>query len=333
MSLPLITMFAKKMPQNSKKLTAVIIGAGRIAAGFDTPKSKVVLTHAHAYVNHNNVELAGLYDIDFDKAAQMAKQWSTKAFRNFKEMSEVKPDIVSVCTPDDQHFATLKQVLTMKPKLVITEKPLTTKVKDSQALLALYKKEKIPVLVNFSRRFDTTVQTVKRALVRGQYGNVVAATGIYGKGILHNGSHMIDLARFLFGEVHASQALFSRADYDNASDKTIGGFISFDLCPQFYLMAADERKYSIFELDIVCEKARLQFTDSGFYLHEQKTIPDPLYKGYTILAKETVRSTHLSNAMTGLVDNAVQFLLKKQPLISTLENAYETQLACTKLLK
>ena len=43
---------------------AVIIGAGNIAAGFDSPKSEKVLTHAHAILLHPDFELLGFYDRD-----------------------------------------------------------------------------------------------------------------------------------------------------------------------------------------------------------------------------------------------------------------------------
>lgn len=45
----------------------VIIGAGNIAAGFDTPESKKILTHAHAVVVNPDFQLLGFYDIDEKK--------------------------------------------------------------------------------------------------------------------------------------------------------------------------------------------------------------------------------------------------------------------------
>lgn len=322
------------MLKNSKKYTAVIIGAGRIAAGFDNPKSKAVLTHAHAFTNHPKVELVGFYDTDFTKAKAAAKQWSVKAFKSLSELqAEVQPDIISICTPDNHHFKSLQQAAEFKPRLIVAEKPLTTNLKDSQKIIKLLEKEKIPVLVNYSRRFDLTTQKIKTDLDQGKYGKVLAATGIYGKGILHNGSHLVDWARYLFGEVLDSRAFFTRSDYDSASDKTIGGFMSFEKCSQFYLVAADERCYSIFELDIFCEKGRIHFTDSGLFITQQKTIKDPLYKGYTILEKSQVKPTQLDKSLVVMVENAVNYLEHGEPLVSTLANAYRTQLACSKLLK
>ena len=326
-------MFAKKMSRNYKKFKAVVIGAGRIAALFDKPGSRTVLTHAHAFQRNPRIELVGFYDIDFDKAHVAAERWSTRAFKNFEQLyAAVQPDIVSICTPNSHHYSTLVQVAELKPRLVITEKPLTTNLVDSKKIINLYQKKKIPVLVNYSRRFDSSVQKLKTELHSGRYGQVLGATGVYSKGVLHNGSHLIDLTRYLFGEVIGAKALFGRSDYQDPADSAVGGFLSFDHCQQFYLVAADERCYSIFELDILCERGRIRFTDSGLVVTEEQPIFDPLYKGYTILGKAKCQPTHLAGALVALVDNAVHYLEKKQPLLSTLANAYETQRVCSILL-
>ncbi|MCX6723043.1 MAG: Gfo/Idh/MocA family oxidoreductase, partial [Candidatus Staskawiczbacteria bacterium] len=114
---------------------------------------------------------------------------------------QTQPDIVSICVPDGQHFLILKKIIKYKPKLVICEKPITTKIVDTEKIIKLYKKNKISVLVNYSRRFDVVIQQLKKDLSENKYGRVVSASGIYSKGILHNGSHLIDLASFLFGKI------------------------------------------------------------------------------------------------------------------------------------
>ncbi|OGH64492.1 MAG: hypothetical protein A2821_03150 [Candidatus Magasanikbacteria bacterium RIFCSPHIGHO2_01_FULL_41_23] len=316
------------------KYKAVIIGAGRIAAGFDTPKSKAVLTHAHAYTLHSSVDLAGICDTDHEKTRAKAKKWSIRAFDNLAEMCiHVKPDIISVCTPDETHFEVLKTILKYSPKLVICEKPVTINIDHTKKIIGLYKRERIPLLVNYSRRFDTTVQNFKAKIESGEYGKVLGATGIYTKGILHNGSHMIDLVQYLFGEINAKiNALYSQSDY-LPTDKTVSAFLQFKNCPQFFLMGSDERSYSIFELDILFAKKRIRFLESGFYVSEQNLFSDPLYSGYTVLDKPIIRTTNLSTALSCLVENAVEHLETGAPLLCDGADAYKTQVVCSKILK
>jgi hypothetical protein len=97
-------------------------------------------------------------------------------------------------------------------------------------------------------------------------------------------------------------------------------------------MVGDERKYSIFELDILFEKCRIRLVDSGFYISVQKVGNDRRYAGYQCLYNPVNKKTSLNGAMFALVDNAVQHLSRGQLLIGRVEDAAKTQRVCQLLL-
>lgn len=315
------------------KYKAGIIGAGRIASGFDTPKTQAILTHAHAYAVHPRTDLVGFFDVNKEAAKLASKKWGGQAFPNLKSFfGEGKPDIVSICTPDENHFSVLIEVAEYKPKLVICEKPLGSSLSKIKKVLKSYHKKEIPILVNYSRRFDKTVQKLRKNIQSGRYGKILCASGIYTKGILHNGSHLIDLCRYLFGEVKNYQTFYNISDYKE-SDKSIAGFLEFERCRQFHLMVGDERRYSVFELDIFAEKKRLKLIDSGFNIALQKIEKDPRYKGFYTLGKPRTAKTSLSGALFVLIDNAIKHLEKKEPLICDIKEALKTEKICHQLLR
>ncbi|MBI3633249.1 MAG: Gfo/Idh/MocA family oxidoreductase [Candidatus Vogelbacteria bacterium] len=315
-----------------KQYKSVVIGAGRIGAFFDSPKSKDVVTHAHALTKHPRILFEGFFDMDKNKSSSAAKVWGTNSFEDMSDMmTAVRPDIVSVCVPDEYHSNILMSVVDYKPKLVICEKPLTTNLKDSLAVIECYSNKKIPILVNYSRRFSKTFQTLKNDINQNKYGQVLTASGIYTKGILHNGSHLLDLAAFFFGKLKESKSLFGRMDY-KSSDKTVGGFASFEKCPQFYLMAGDERVYSIFEMDILFERARFTIINDGFNVLVRHVVDDPRYKGYLILSGPKKIKTDYGNVMYNMVDNAVKYLNGQEDLLCTAEQALEVQKIATQFL-
>ena len=319
-----------------KKYKALIIGAGQIAGGYDDPTSPKILTHAHAYKKHKKTTLLGFYDIDHKCALKSAKKWSCEAFENLdKAICDLSPDIISVCTPDGTHFSVLKQIARYKnaPKLVICEKPITENLSDTDKIIKIYKEKKIPILIDHTRRFDLKVQEVRNNLKKGLYGEVISATVVYGKGILHSGTHIIDLARYFFGEVEDFKVVYSHKDYDSKTDKTIGAFMKFQKCKQFYLVAGDERKYSHFQFDILCEKGRICFGDLGFSVTEQKVIKDPVFEGYKILGKPVVKKTDFDNAVLNMIDNAVENIENGKELVCDAKDARETQQVCLALLK
>ncbi len=313
-----------------KKYKALIIGAGRIASGYDYPSSRNILTHAHAYKIHPQTELLGFFDIDPVKAKKAAAKWSVKAFDDLYEAIEQnKPEIISICTPDDDHFSQLKKIagLKTKPKIVICEKPFVDTPGAASEAINLYRRIKVPILVDHSRRFDKIVQRIAGLIRKGHLGKIIYSSAVYGKGVLHSGTHLIDLARFFFGEVENFKILFARIDYKK-EDKTAGVFFGFERCEQFYLMAGDCRKYDFFQFDIVGEKGRICFTDLGFKYFEQKVINDPIFKGYKILSQPLVNETDFKNAMLNLVDNAVKHIETGQPLICDMHDAAKTQKIC-----
>lgn len=321
------------LPKGKKYYKAAIIGAGRIASGFDDPKSRAILTHAHAYRENSKTRLAAVMDIDPKKAKDAARKWSTKYFTNLETMFRyVQPDIVSITTPDENHFATLARVISYRPRLIICEKPLVKTLPQAAKILRLAKKEKIPILVNYPRRFEKYVQKIRAEIRSKAYGAVIGAFGIYAKGILHNGSHMIDLCRYLFGELVSSSIRYRQYDY-RRDDPTLGGFVTFERCPQFYLMSGDERRYSIFELTIFTGKKRFTLVDEGFRLITQTVASDPLFKGYRILGPPHMINTELTTALAGTIQNAVDFLDGKAPLLCDAAEAVKTLKTCALLLK
>lgn len=318
-------------PKTHSKVKAVIIGAGRIGAGFDAPKDAMVLTHAHAYTAHPETTLAGIFDIDVTRSRAAAKKWTTTSYDDLEGMMrEVRPDIVSITTPDETHLSLITRIATYKPKLIFAEKPIVQTAKEASLLQHLLQKESIPILVNYTRRFDATMCAVRDALTSGRYGSVLGAQGIYTKGLLHNGSHLIDLCHFLFGALRQAHVTYGIDDYRH-DEPSIGGMLAFERCPQFSLMIGDARTYAIFELDIFCERQRLRFYDFGYQLSTQDVIADPLMPGEFLLDNARSQKTAFDRALSVAVDNAVQHISHGMPLISDATSALETHNTCLRL--
>ncbi|MEN9558539.1 MAG: hypothetical protein RL141_908 [Candidatus Parcubacteria bacterium] len=319
-----------------KRYKALIIGAGRIGCLFDTPQSSAILTHAHGYKRYARTELAGIADTDARRAHVAARRWGCRAYTSVAEAMEYeRPDIVSVCTPDATHGVVLKALLrgVHRPRLVICEKPVTLRLSETARLVTAYQKARIPLLINHTRRFDPTVVSIKHDLDAGMYGNVLGGFATYGKGILHSGPHIIDLARYFFGEVTTDRTLFSRKDYAHPVDRTVGAFLAFRRCPQFYLMAGDASRYDYFQFDILCEKGRISFDTLGFRVTKQRVIPDPVYAGYQGLSAPISKKTQFDVAMVELVRHAVACLEGTEPLRCSAKDAYHTQTVCERLLR
>ena len=203
------------------KYKAVVVGCGRIGAFFDDPNSTDFLTHAKGYYVHPRTALSGFYDVDVRKAEAAATVWGGAAFGSLRGMmEEVRPDFVSVCVPDALHYEVLRRIAEFSPALVLAEKPVTNDVGLSREIADLYMRNSIACNVNYSRRFDPFLQNLREEWKCGKFGDLIKASGIYGKGILHNGSHMVDFFRWFFGEVASFKPLGAVYDYSE-DDPTV----------------------------------------------------------------------------------------------------------------
>ncbi len=310
----------------SSRYRAAIIGAGRIGSGFDAPDSPHVLTHAHAIATHSRADLAAIVDTDHVRGVEEARKWGTTFFPDIDDMfTTMKPDIIVIATPDDTHAKLLQQVVGKNPRLIICEKPVATSEGEAHMLREL--NIGVPILVNFRRRFDTIAQRVAREIQDGVHGTVISASGIYDRGIFHNGSHMLDLARMLFGEMKSATPHFSLDDLPDGLP-SVSGVATFERCPEFFLMHGDGRHYSLFELDICMEKKRIRFFDEGMRIEISKVVNDPLFAGFKTLGEGLVGQTSLKQAMPALIAHAVAVLDGTEMPRSSLDNALKTHDAC-----
>lgn len=318
----------KNNRNSKKKYKAVIIGAGKIGSGFDTPKSRTILTHAHALSNNPHVDLVGISDINSVRGNAEAKKWNTTFFSDTHRMlNETKPDIVVIATPSSTHKTLLLESLKQKPKVIILEKPAVDTKTEIISVRRAAKKSGVPVIVNFRRRFDDTVNEVREALVKGTYGRVLLASALYSKGILHNGSHLIDLARYFFGEMTTGKMSFAVDDFPDGAP-SLGGVATFERCPQFYFMAGDEQSFYVFEMTIMTEKYRIRFINEGRDITIEQVVRDTVYPDDHVLGKGKIRKTKLANAMVRMVEHAVRVADGKEISRASLEDALLTQETC-----
>jgi predicted dehydrogenase len=289
----------------------LVLGAGQIAAGYDTPEAKSCLTHAHAIKEHSGFELLGFNDIDTTKAYEAAKKWNIQAY-NIPEYA----DIIVICTPDEVHLESVKQAIALSPKLIILEKPIARTLTDVRKIARIA--QNVPVQVNFSRRFVPEYQALAEDIP--EYGAFLTGSGLYGKGLIHNGLHAVDLLRFLVGDISSVETTDELFDYYE-DDSTKSVLLTFKHGGKFHLLGLDCRSYTLFELDLCFEKARIRISDSGSLIQVYKPTHSLEYAGYMYLSLQYELRPDLGCALPNLYQNVYEYLTQGKKLISPLEGA------------
>lgn len=311
------------------KLKVAIIGAGNIGAFLDNPGSKDILSHAHAYKKHPGFELAGFVDVDFKKAEDAARIWGGVPAISLSDLcKKTKVDVVSLCVPDGKHFKILKEIERLNVIGGIIEKPLTISIENSKKIVdsLFFKRHKF--LINYTRRFVPEFQILKKSIAEGKYGKFLNGCGTYGKGLLHSGSHLVDLARYLLGEMRSEK--ISSPIYDfSKEDPTYPLLLKLDNGGTVLVNIIDSRYFTVFELDLYFANARIRIVDGGFQIEEYVIKENTMFKGYKTACLAKITKTSMNKAIYYAVDNLYKVIVSGGKPICTVEDGFKTQKICT----
>ena len=87
------------MAINGPRLRAGVVGAGHMGQ-----------YHVLVYAELPDIELAGVADIEADRAHAIARQYDTQAFTDHRQLIG-KVDVASVAVPTERHFAVARDLL------------------------------------------------------------------------------------------------------------------------------------------------------------------------------------------------------------------------------
>src|SRR3989338_2826992 len=196
------------------KYKAAIIGCGNIGCFLDVYGVGYPLTHLACYLYSPSVTITAVSDLDLARAQKAASGRKIRAYSDTKELlSAEKPDIVSICTPDADHFDTFKQVASFPSvKGIWCEKPIAINVAQGEEMVQLAKDNGIALVVNYIRRYQSFYQSIKKEM-NTLLGEIRRITCYYSGGITTNGSHLIDLLHYFFCRCGSGSARKEKLDY------------------------------------------------------------------------------------------------------------------------
>lgn len=318
----------------SGPLKALIVGCGRIAGGFDEcgPDS-AVLSHAGAYRRHSGFEIAACVEPDAERRQGFAKTWAVPAaFANLDQCLQagIPFDVASVCVPTAHHGAVLERLLGTEVKAVFCEKPLTDDAAESERLVEAYAEAGVLLAVNYLRRWDPSVVALRHEIESGEWGQVRTATGYYTKGVLNNGSHLVDLAHLLRGPLALDAVTGARTDHD-PGDPTVDAVLRWEDGVALHLIGADARDMSLLEFHMVTERGAIGIEESGFTIRRRRIVPSPYFAGYRQLDRGQWVTTELETALYRAVDNLYAAVVRGAVLESDGRSALPAQVLCEEM--
>lgn len=315
-------------------LSAGIIGCGKIAGEYDEPGgSGHARTHAGAYTRRSDVRLVACIDPDADRRTAFARRWGIE--RQFASLEQLRAtdlalDLVSLCTPDFQHADDLATLVQMPIRAVLAEKPLARNVGAAADLVERFANAGRGLAVGYLRRWDPAIRHLAATIATDRYGSLRSAHAYYGKGLLHNGSHMVDLLTFLVGEIRPLRARVRCAGYDD-DDPSIDAELETRDGAQVWLHATDHRDYDFFEATLVFASAVVELREGTSLIVERIVEPTPGYAGHRRPGEGVRWPVRQAETMVRAVANVVDWVQTGAPLLCDGRIALETLRVCARI--
>ena len=309
-------------------LSVLIIGCGNIAGGYDEAgNDKAIRSHAGAYRNDDRFRVVACIDPNEDRRRQFMTRWEVPA--GFSDLAACRAaggayDVASVCVPTAYHEAVLRELLDMPLRAVLAEKPLTGDVAQSQQIVDAYRVAGRPLAVNFLRRFDPVLATLRREIEVGDWGRLQSASVHYAKGIVNCGSHAIDLLHYFFGALRPVSVSDAIYDY-KPFDPTLSARLETRDGAPVRLLGCDSRMFFPFEVDLVMEKGRISLEDLGNRVRRRWVQPHPLFMSQSSLDDGVCIETQLPMALANAVGDVYEHLANGKPLVSDGVSALATE--------
>jgi predicted dehydrogenase len=261
-------------------------------------------------------------DTDESVLSMARTRWHIKyVAKSIKELTRVyQPDIAVIATPPHIRSVVIDQLPSLRAVLV--EKPLGKTLDAGQQFLNKCTDRQILVQVNLWRRADDVFRRLAAGHLTELIGKPQAVFGLYGNGLLNNGTHIVDFVSMLLGEIKGVQASIGRKLHVTnpagpiPDDIQVPFSLELDSGPMVMMQPLQFEYYRENSLDIWGEKARLFISQEGLGVFLYPRVPNRAMKGeYEIASDQAqiIKST-VGQAFYRMYDNLAQAVLSGNPL-------------------
>ena len=141
---------------------AAVVGCGDVS-----------VVHLQAIEKLDDVVLVGVCDTDQDRAAAASERYGVPRFADHRQLlAAVRPDVVHVCTPHDQHTPVAIDCLDARVAILV-EKPVAHTVAEADRLIAAADRHPdVKVGICLQNRYNTAAHAAHRLLRSGELGAV-----------------------------------------------------------------------------------------------------------------------------------------------------------------
>ena len=323
-----------------KGLKTALIGCGRI--GFlleDDPLRNKPCTHSGG-IYSAGLKVSCACDINSERLRSFAEKTNIPAESLYtshrKMLKEHQFDLVAIATWTDSHIPIALDAVKSGAKAIVLEKPIAPSLRSAADLMDAASDAGCHIFINHERRYDHRYRKAKELINSGKIGKVKTVnarilTGAFrgesrleagGGPLLHDGTHLVDLLRFFFGDVYSVKGEFIRDSRNSGFEDTALAWIKTESGVNIFLESGGSRKYFHFDLEIWGTEGKI-LIGNGFeklFLYNKSR----LYKGFNDLSEKQFPAMKPFSCFTEIYREAKNVLQgKKEEITSSITDGYK----------
>ena len=149
-----------------------IIGCGKIAQ----------VRHIPEYEENVNAQLYGFYDINTDRAKELAEKYNGKAYESYESLlNDPEIEAVSVCAANSVH-AEITIAALKAGKHVLCEKPMATTLEECEEMVKAAQENGKYLMIDQNQRLAKAHVEAKKMIDDGLIGDIVTFRTTFGHG-------------------------------------------------------------------------------------------------------------------------------------------------------
>ena len=123
--------------------------------------------HARIYSGLDSAELAGVYDINAKRAAEIARKYGTISFGNIEELASII-EAASIVVPTDKHFQLFTQLEKHNIHMLM-EKPIAASLEEAEKMTQTAQEKGLILQVGHVERFNPVMKFLEEHLIRPRF--------------------------------------------------------------------------------------------------------------------------------------------------------------------
>ncbi len=281
--------------------TIALIGCGRIGFLLETDPLRYKPCTHYGGASAAGLAVTHACDIDPGRLARFgatARIPDDNLFGDYRDLlAAARPAMVIIATWTESHERIAVEAARAGASLIVLEKPMASSIDGCRAIIEQCRRSGTTVIINHERRYDNRYRKAREIIARGRIGRVMTVhasilTGGYagpsdpaegGGPLLHDGTHLVDMVRYLFGEIASVEGEFRRDGRSRGFEDRACAWLKTGSGTDVFLEAGGGRDYFVFELAISGTRGKLIIGNGYESLHLGKK--SRLYSGFRDIAE------------------------------------------------